>query len=93
MKTILVAGLLVFGMAACGSDSFDNVKACKDWKAAMSKCGTTDFTSSINCDSYSSVTTCDIADYFTCLKNGFHCNNNVPDVSGWASCASKAQCK
>src|SRR5262249_31290030 len=72
--------------------SYDNVTACQNWVSAT-KCGMTDISMLVKCDTYKNVTTCDISGYFDCLTMNTKCNNGVLDASGWASCAQKAQCQ
>lgn len=84
---VMFAGML-FSMSACGS--YDNVQSCKDWVEAIS-CGEYDFTTVIDCNGYESAD-CDISDYFDCLTDNTTCAEGVPDMSGWATCVSKATC-
>ena len=93
---------LLFVIAiGCGDDSeslntgtpFDNVSACENWVEALS-CGDYDFGSSVSCESYRNVTTCDISDYFDCLTDNTSCDTNtgIPDFSNWQSCTPLATC-
>jgi len=87
--------LVALNGMACGA-SFDNHKACTDWLAKAS-CGDFDFSKVVSCDAYKQVTTCDISEYFKCLTDNTKCNDvagkKTPDTSGYATCASKAQCQ
>lgn len=82
---------VLFAMTACGT-SFDNEKACNDWKAKVSKCGATDVTTGVKCEVHKNVTTCDISSYFKCLTDNYKCTKDVADISKWPSCAAKAKC-
>jgi len=91
---LLLSCLFVFGGLAVltSCDSADNVASCEAWVDSVS-CGTTDFSTLVNCSVYEE-TTCDISDYFTCLTDNGTCDEatGVYDSSGWAQCASQATC-
>jgi hypothetical protein len=93
---LLLVSVFAVAMIGCGDDdgggAADNVGACEDWLAAMD-CGTTDFSSLVDCNAYAN-TTCDISDYFQCLTDGTTCDEatGVVDMTGWADCADLASC-
>ena len=91
MLALVFGGFAGLVLAASGCAGKNNVESCNKWVKATS-CGSTDISSLVNCNLYKD-TTCDISAYFDCLTANTKCTNNVIDVTGWAGCASKAQCK
>lgn len=67
-----------------------NVAACNMFVDAVN-CGTVDVSMYLNCDQYAAQP-CDISGYFDCLTTNTKCENGILNNSGWAQCASLAQC-
>lgn len=90
-KTLVILSALA--LAACGNTGKKNVEACEDWLAATT-CGDYDFSTSVSCSVYEDYD-CDVADYFDCLTDNTTCDEStgIPDVTGWADCATLASCE
>jgi hypothetical protein len=79
----------VASSAASGGGT-GNVAACNNFVDSV-MCGTVDAGTYINCSQYEAHP-CDISGYFNCLSSHTTCTNGVLDTSGWAQCATQAQC-
>ncbi len=85
------------GAAEAGTPSADDTMGSGDNVAACNalideiECGMFDLSGAIDCSLYSSLT-CDIADYFDCIRDAFTCTDGVPDTSGIIDCAELATC-
>jgi hypothetical protein len=95
MRALLAAlALAVLGASACGPD---NLKACNDFKTAVS-CGTDDPTQSpqVDCTQYR-LDLCDLKPYFDCLRPYFACTDGSYDKAkigqGESDCATHLACK
>ena len=80
---LLLVSVFAFAMVACGDDdgggsTLDNVAACEEMQDAHNEltCITVDF--DYSCDSYDG-TTCDYAEYFTCMADLYTCEGD-PEV-------------
>ncbi len=74
-----------------GNNSPNNVAACNDMLDELS-CGSFDLGSVIDCGIYADLT-CDISDYFDCIRDVVTCTDDVVDASGIVECAELAACQ
>ena len=92
--SVLVASVSCLLFAGCAAP--DNVATCEDWVTTVSCGDSFDVGTMVDCDVYAN-TTCDIADYFTCLSDNFACDETTDpwtaDTSAWADCAPQATCE
>jgi hypothetical protein len=76
--------------SAASGGGTGNVAACNQFVDSV-MCGTTDISMYVDCSQYG-TTPCDISGYFDCLSSNTQCTDGVLNNSGWAQCATQAQC-
>jgi hypothetical protein len=95
-KAFLVS-LFVFGLASCSG--IDNQAACLQWESTIhcAPDGGTgepyDVSKAIDCSVYKDKP-CDLAPFWKCLTDNFHCTNGVANTTYMnSSCHTKGECK